>query len=597
MTAETASSGGLNIAVLVKQIPRFETMEMTATGRLKRDGVELGLNAYCRRAVAKGVELARESGGRCTVFTLGPDAAEMVLREGVAWGAHEGVLVSDPAFAGSDTLATSRALAAALAKEGPFDVVLAGRNSVDADTGQVGPAVAELLDLPFLGGVRELNIKDGRAHARCEHDDGWLDASAALPVVLSVAERLCAPAKSSPEDCAAVLAERLRRLNAADLGPGPWGAEGSPTRVGEVRALEDTPREGRRLNGALEDQVREAVSVLVARGALTNGDVVSPGAVPPSRGTEGPTFGVVIEPGREGLGAELCGTAATLAADIGGHVVALMIEPLDGAEIGAWGADAGVVLDGAVVEEDIAAAVAQWAEAVSPWAILGPGTMWGREVVARAGARLDAGLTGDAIALEQKDGRLVAWKSAFGGKLVAAITATSPIQMATVRAGSLPHLDGREAIAMVTTQAVEARGRIDIHERTRDDELDALAVATRVVGVGQGVPGEELARLDGLTGALGAELAATRKITDQGWLPRARQIGITGRSIGPRLYIALGLSGKFNHSVGIRRSGTVLAVNSDPEAMIFDLADVGIVGDWREVAPLLADELKRNLGE
>ena len=111
-----------------------------------------------------------------------------------------------------------------------------------------------------------------------------------------------------------------------------------------------------------------------------------------------------------------------------------------------------------------------------------------------------------------------------------------------------------------------------------------------------GVPGDELAALDGLTGALGAELAATRKVTDQGWLPRARQVGITGRSIGPRLYIALGLSGKFNHSVGIRRSGTVLAVNNDPEAMIFGLADIGIVGDWREVAPLLADEFKRTSG-
>ena len=596
MTADTPPGGGLNIAVVVKQIPRFEAMELNADGRLKRDGVELDLNAYCRRAVAKGVELARGS-GRCTVFTLGPPSAEMVLREGVAWGADGGVLISDPAFAGSDTLATARALAAALAKQGPFDLILAGRNSVDADTGQVGPAVAELLDLPFLGGVRELSIEDGRVDARCEHDDGWLHAGTDLPAVLSVAERLCAPAKSSPEDCAAVPAERLRRLRAADLGPGPWGADGSPTRVGEVRTLADTPREGRRLDGELADQVREAVSILAARGALTNGEAVSPGAVPPSRGTEGPAIGVVIEPGREGLGRELCAAAATLAADIGGHVVALMTEPLDGAEIGAWGADGGVVFDGAVAEEDAAAAVAQWAAAASPWAILGPGTMWGREVVARAAARLGAGLTGDAIDLEQRDGRLVAWKSAFGGKLVAAITATSPIQMATVRAGALPLLEGRQATATVTTRAVEPRGRIEIHERTRDDELDALAAAATVIGIGMGVPGDELAALDGLTGALGAELAATRKVTDQGWLPRSRQVGITGRSIGPRLYIALGLSGKFNHSVGIRRSGTVLAVNNDPEAMIFDLADVGIVGDWRDVAPLLADEFKRKSGE
>ena len=150
----------MRVAVLVKQVPRVEDMELSPDGRLKRDGVELEMNAYCRRAVSKGVEIARDHGGTCTVFTLGPPAAEDVLREAVAWGADEGVLVSDPACAGSDTLATATALAAALRRQGPFDLVLAGRNSIDADTGQVGPEVAELLDLPFAGGVRSLDTVD-----------------------------------------------------------------------------------------------------------------------------------------------------------------------------------------------------------------------------------------------------------------------------------------------------------------------------------------------------------------------------------------------------------------------------------------------------
>ena len=92
---------------------------------------------------------------------------------------------------------------------------------------------------------------------------------------------------------------------------------------------------------------------------------------------------------------------------------------------------------------------------------------------------------------------------------------------------------------------------------------------------------------------LGAELGATRKVTDNGWLPRARQIGITGRTIAPRLYVALGASGKFNHMVGVRRAGTVVAVNNDPEALVFDAADIGIVGDALEVATLLAAELEQ----
>ncbi|GIU89870.1 MAG: hypothetical protein KatS3mg010_0969 [Acidimicrobiia bacterium] len=127
--------------------------------------------------------------------------------------------------------------------------------------------------------------------------------------------------------------------------------------------------------------------------------------------------------------------------------------------------------------------------------------------------------------------------------------------------------------------------------RTREDDLDVIADARAVVGVGRGVQPDEYAQLEPLRVALGAQLGATRKVTDAGWLPRARQIGITGRAIAPRLFVSIGASGKFNHMVGVRAAGTVLAINPDPDAPVFDAADVGIVGDWREVVPLLADAL------
>jgi len=92
---------------------------------------------------------------------------------------------------------------------------------------------------------------------------------------------------------------------------------------------------------------------------------------------------------------------------------------------------------------------------------------------------------------------------------------------------------------------------------------------------------------------LGAELGATRKVTDEGWLPRARQIGLTGRSIAPRLFVSIGASGKFNHTIGLRAARTVLAINNQPSAPIFGAADAGIVGDWQEVLPLLVAELER----
>jgi electron transfer flavoprotein alpha subunit len=188
------TSRALRIAALVKQIPKFEEMRLGPDGRLVRTGLPLEMNAYCRRAVSKGVELARDTGGTCTVFTLGPPSAEDCLREAIAWGADEGVLVTDPAFAGSDTLATARALAAALEHEGPFELVLAGRNSVDADTGQVGPELAALLDLPFAGGVRELRIEGDDPLVVVLTTHPGVVAELRLPAVLSVAERLFASA-------------------------------------------------------------------------------------------------------------------------------------------------------------------------------------------------------------------------------------------------------------------------------------------------------------------------------------------------------------------------------------------------------------------
>ncbi|RJL26597.1 FAD-binding protein [Bailinhaonella thermotolerans] len=597
----------MRIAVLVKQVPRFEELRLGPDGRLLRAGLPLEMNPYCRRAVAKGAELARGSGGRCTVFTLGPPEAEEVLREAVAWGADAGVLITDPAFAGSDTLATARALAAALRRAGPFDLVIAGLNSVDADTGQVGPQLAELLGLPFLSGVRELAVDGVRLSARCERDDGYLHARVALPAVISAAERLCDPCKVPPER-RAVAGDRITRLSAADLGPGPWGQAGSPTRVGEIRLL-DVPRRRLRLTGPVRDQVRTAVALLTESGALngrrpavpavaldTGGDLglglppagsAEAGGAEEAAGAE-PVVAVVAEPGRERLTRELLGGAAAL-----GRAVLITAEETDAEAAWAWGAGEVVELRPAPTPEDVVDGVTAWARQAAPWAVLVPATSWGREVAARAAVRLGAGLTGDAIELDRRDGRLVCWKPAFGGGLVAAVTADSPVQMATVRPGVLrpagPRAGGR---AERRVHRVKARPRVTVERRICEDDPGRLAMARAVVGVGQGVDPARYGELTPLLDLLGAELAGTRKVTDKGWLPRSRQIGITGRAVSPDLYLVLGSSGRFNHVAGIRGARFVIAVNADPAAEVFDVADVGVVGDWAEAVRHLVEELR-----
>jgi len=592
----------VNIAVLVKQVPKAETMTLSPEGRLQREGVELEMNAYCRRAVSKGVELAAAHAGRCTVFTLGPPAAEDILREAVAWGADEGVLVSDPAFAGSDTLATARALATALRHHGTWDLILVGRNSIDADTGQVGPQVAELLDLPFAGGVRQLELAGGMAEVTCEQDDGWRVGQVRLPAVLSTAERLCDPCKVPPVGRAEVPSDRLRWLRAADLGPGPWGAVGSRTEVGAVRSM-DIDRRCVVLSGSTGDQVAEAVRLLDRWGALpaighrggTAEVSAAPGveAVEPRTGGTGPGLLVVAEPGRARLTRELLGEAAHLAAGLDGVVTAIGPAPLDLQSLAEWGADAAVELVGAAVEEDVAAAIAGWCDRHQPWAGFAPGTLWGREVAARVAARLDAGLTGDAVGFGVDHGRLISWKPAFGGRMVAAITARSPVQLATVRPGIFSLRTPRPVAGGLpaTRIDVQPRGRFEVTGQGRDDEVEALLAANTVVSVGTGVSPDDYPKLQPLILSLGAELAATRKVTDKGWLPRARQVGLTGQSVDPALFVAIGASGKFNHMVGARGAGTIMAINRDPAAPVFDWVDIGIVADWQAVVPLLTAAL------
>jgi electron transfer flavoprotein alpha subunit len=593
----------LRIVALVKQIPAFAELHLDAEGRLDRAHGDLEMNPYCRRAVAGSVALAAAHGGSVTVVTLGPDAAEDVLREAIAWGSDHGVptsgvLVSDPVFAGSDTLATARALAATITRLGPFDLVVAGRNSVDADTGQVPPELAELLDLPLLAGVRDWSL-DGRVlEARCEHDDGWLRARMRLPGVVTTAERLVDPCKVEPAARAAVDPARIERLRAEDLGPGPWGAALSPTTVGAPTPVVTTRAGERDPHVDLATQVARAVQVLSTRGAITAGRVeLDPPVASAPVDLDGPVVAAVVEPGRDTIGQEMVATAARLAATIGGHAAAVTFESgahATGRRWGRWGAGRSVEVRNAATEEDAANGLTAWAVDARPWAILAPGTLWGREVAGRTAAALGAGLTGDAVAFEVgSDRRLVALKSGVGGAWTVPITCTSDVQMATIRPGVLPAATPRPIFddPRAVHIGVAPRRRVEVLERSRDDDLDLLADARRVVGVGRGVDPADYPALEPLTRLLGAQLAATRKVTDAGWMPRARQLGITGRAVAPELHIAIGTSGRFNHAIGFARAGTVLAIDADPEAPILDLADVGIVGDWREVLELLVPAL------
>ena len=208
-------------------------------------------------------------------------------------------------------------------------------------------------------------------------------------------------------------------------------------------------------------------------------------AVPPAVAQPAKTLAVLLEPERAGSAQELLGAAAQIAARVAGRVVAMQVQATTAPtleELSAWGADHLVLLQHAAMEEDVARGVGEWAKTHQPWAVLAPSTSWGRKVASRVAARLGAGLTGDAIDLDVDAERLVGWKPAFGGRLVAAIRATSPVQMVTVRPGVLPRLVSRmPARLQVEVQTVTPQTRLRILSYEQNDQLDALALAKRVV--------------------------------------------------------------------------------------------------------------------
>jgi electron transfer flavoprotein alpha subunit len=280
-----------------------------------------------------------------------------------------------------------------------------------------------------------------------------------------------------------------------------------------------------------------------------------------------------------------------------GAVVEALAPGTAASELASDGADTVVVFTGSERAEDVAVGLTAYLRETRPWAVLAPSTDFGREVASRAAAATGSGLVGDAVGISVVDGVLVAAKPAFAGALVADVTATSGTALVTVRPGMLPPprpLAPGTDIPTATRDLV-TQGRVRLLGAVRNDDVETLARAAIVIGVGAGITPDEYDQLSPLAAVLGAELAATRKVTDKGWAPRARQVGITGRFLAPRLYIALALSGKFNHLVGVRAAGTILAVNRDPDAPVFSHCDIGIVGDWHEVVPLLRDALRRAL--
>ncbi len=263
-----------------------------------------------------------------------------------------------------------------------------------------------------------------------------------------------------------------------------------------------------------------------------------------------------------------------------------------------------VVIDDRALEaytpDGFSAALEQLIATVSPSHVLLPHTYQTRDFAPALAARLDRALVTDVTGIKAVGGGIAFVRPMFQGKLTANVVAQGPaphvvtFQIGALRADQAARGDGPapiEAFAVrLDASAIREHPEPPFQEAKQSVDLSQ---SERIVAVGRGIKGQEhLPVAQKLATALGAELAASRPICDAGWLPMDRQVGSSGQTVAPKLYLALGISGAIQHLVGMKGSGTIAAINKDPDAPIFEVADYGIVGDLFEIVPALLDALK-----
>ncbi len=606
----------MKIIVCIKQVPAVSELRFdNATKRLIRAGVNNEINPFDRRAITFAAEAKKNHGGEVVVMTMGPPQAKDALTEALAMGADRALHLLDRAFAGSDTLATSRALSMAIEKEKPFDMVLCGKYSVDAETGHIGPEVAEFLGIPHVSGATKVELCDSldRAVVESETDYGFQRVEASIPLLLTTAERLIKPHRAATAEMEAAISKPYKVIPAADLTQALslFGPNGSPTSVSEIYSIE-TKRRCEIIEAAtVEEKAKKLARDMVTLGLFTGWKEikerrVEPADIRPIKKDK--AFWVVTElvQGRiRSVTYELLGRGLELAAELESELCAIVLGGASKDQVQdliAHGADKVYVVKheqlSTYSSDAFATALAETIQKFQPYAVVAAATSLGRDFVPRTAARLGLGMTSDCIGLEINDQeQLVQLKPAFGGNIVAPILSRTIPQLATVRTGMLPASEANPSrkgtVVEVHPTTVKALARV-VEERFEADR-DALRLdnADVIVAAGFGVGGpQNMKAINDLAEILDAPIATTRKVVDLGWLPRQLQIGLTGRSVGPKLYVAIGISGAFNHMVGIGRARIVVAINKDPSAPIFKNCDYGIVGDYATAVPVLSKELR-----
>ena len=633
----------LTIISLIKQVPLPNEMRMGDDGLMDRTKAKSIINIDCQFGLEEGLQLKKHyPDARMIVCSMGPGSFENALKTAISMGYDEAYLLSDRKLGGSDTFATGLAISTMLKHLGftkdskePF-VIFAGRQTSDGDTAHVPSQVAENLGIPQAT-FCESAKPDGNGNMIVKRiiEGGYQMMQLPMPCLISIAPTGIPPRKPSLIGAIKARNSVINVLSVEDihLVSDKIGISGSPTIVAAIANIESERPPIVLSEGTTEAALVDSLIANMKKG----GNVLQHKEVKEKEEKETPDFPVVDIRGenkhiltwveiangqivRPSL--ELFTPARHLAEQLGNDtkiktvLIGKNVAPL-AQTLFEHGADEVILVENDKLEEYLVLPfsdiIAQIIKVQKPEIALFAATTSGRELAPRIAVKTGSGVTADCTGLEigdyinRKEKTIIrpilhSRRPTYGESKLATILGFVFPQISTARAGTFEvpkKTEGRTGVlSKFTPELSEGDFRAQILETVRGGSgLQSLFEAEIIVSGGRGATSDGLKLVKELAEALKekglkAEWAASRAVVDEGFAEYARQVGQTGKTVRPKVYVAIGISGAIQHLAGMKESGTVVAIDHNPKAAIFRNADFGIVGEYEDVVPELIERVK-----
>ena len=620
----------------MKQVPLPTEMRMGADGLMDRTKAKSIINTDCSFGLEQGLQIKKHVPDvELIVVSMGPPSFEQSMKKALAMGYDRAILLSDRKLGGSDTFATGYAISSLLKKLGfekggkdPF-IVFSGRQTTDGDTAHVPSQTAENLGIPQATFVEKVEFLGDQVKVRRIIEGGFQVLKLPIPCLISIAPTATPARRPSLEGAirARKTTMEIWSLDQTGADVSVVGLTGSPTLVSKVVDIQKNRPPVNMISGHANKEIAESLVAEIekikdqiagghahAAPAEENKETAEVKAdsgfprVDFRNGAHGVMTWVEMHgqtPARSSL--EILSQARKLADQLSTKVISIMVGcniKAAAQEIIEHGADEVVVVEDPRLKEytilPTAAAIGQYIEKNRPEIALFGATPSGRELATRLASRVRAGVTADCTSLEVGEYVHRMKKSVFYPVLQSIRPTYGESKLATIIGFWCPQMaTARPGTFKILPRDPNRKGTIEVVETKREaGGADNLFVADIVISGGRPAgEHDDFKLIKELTQALqaqgiNADWGASRHAVDNGYAPYARQVGQTGKTIRPKIYVAVAISGAIQHLAGMKESGKIIAINQDPQAAIFRHADFGIVRDYQEVLPELIEKVK-----